>query len=700
MKNDLFARAAIGMATAALFSPAALAQDEGSTLETIVVTGSRSATPLSETPIAIGTVDHTEWEADKAKTFGEVINRVPGVNWNDLGNEQHSMGIRQPISTDAMYQYLEDGIPTRPLGVFNHNALNETNINGIDDVEVVKGAASSLYGSNAVGGAVNMITRAPSRTPTGMLGIRHDNTDKFTRVDSGASNTWGPLGLRMSHYSSRRDSENWLSYAGASKDAITLRGQYDLNATSYLKASLVHSSLEADTSGGLSEQQYLTQPEQSPNTFTWRRNDATRASLAWEGETTENGVTTVTAFGRDNNHDQLPSYRVSSCEVSASCPTGVKGIINSNKVKSLGLDLKHEENFDWMRAKLVTGVYIDRSQNDYTSDNLAITRVNGINVSYVENNDVNPRGRRDYTADISNDALFAQFEFSPAKDWRLVAGARYDSIRYDYENHLTPGANFGAADEKRSFSRLSPKLGATWMPSKQASLYANWSQGFTPPEVGLLYGGYAVPDLKPGVFTNMEFGARAQMSNGVSVDAAVYQLKGRDTIVSYSVAPGLSERRNAGSTRSRGFELALKHKIGAFDWRFGASIARHEYLTYRVSPTVDYSGNEVSSAPEQTVNAQVGWNFLPTSRVALALVHQGRYWMDDANTRRYPGHTLLNLTASHKLGDGWELWAQVRNLTDRRYADSVSLSSNGQASYTVGAPRSLMVGINKSFGAN
>jgi len=66
-----------------------------------------------------------------------------------------AMGIRQPISTNAVYQYLEDGIPIRPLGVFNHNSLNEMNLAGSESVEVVKGAASSLYGSNAVGGAVN-----------------------------------------------------------------------------------------------------------------------------------------------------------------------------------------------------------------------------------------------------------------------------------------------------------------------------------------------------------------------------------------------------------------------------------------------------------------------------------------------------------------------------------------------------------------
>ena len=105
----------------------------------------------------------------------------------------------------------------------------------------------------------------------------------------------------------------------------------------------------------------------------------------------------------------------------------------------------------------------------------------------------------------------------------------------------------------------------------------------------------------------------------------------------------------------------------------------------------------MKAAPKQTVNAQLGWKFTPVSRLALGVVHLGSYWMDDANTTRYAGHTLLNLTASHQLQGGWELWGQVRNLTDKLYADSASRSSSGNA-YSPGAPRSVMVGLNKMFG--
>ena len=96
-------------------------------------------------------------------------------------------------------------------------------------------------------------------------------------------------------------------------------------------------------------------------------------------------------------------------------------------------------------------------------------------------------------------------------------------------------------------------------------------------------------------------------------------------------------------------------------------------------------------------------------RVALEVVKQSDYWMNDANTVRYDGHTLLNLRGSYQFAKGWEAWLQGRNLTDELYADSASSSYTGnsavaaynpltQDQYAAGAPRSIMVGLNYRFG--
>jgi outer membrane receptor protein involved in Fe transport len=280
---------------------------------------------------------------------------------------------------------------------------------------------------------------------------------------------------------------------------------------------------------------------------------------------------------------------------------------------------------------------------------------------------------RNFQANINNVAAFAQWEFSPIEKMRFVTGGRIDTIRYDFHNKLSPAgsANFGAPDESRSFSHFSPKVGATYALRKDASVYTNISQGFTPPEVSQLYGKTGIPDLKPSTYDNYEVGLRMAFLNGaLKLDSALYRLDGRDTIVNYTVSPGNSENRNAGRTRSQGLELGLTYDAGAFDMRFGTTVATHRFQQYQVSGTLDYSGKEMPQSPRDITTAELGYKPMPGARIALELVHQGAYWMDNANTVRYPGHALLNLRATYQFAKGWEAWLQARNLADKHYADS------------------------------
>lgn len=676
-------------------------------LDEVVVSGSRTTEKLSETPMAIGAVNNRALKRDKPKTMGDAINRIAGVSWVDLGNEQHMMGIRQPNSTNAVYQYLEDGIPIRPLGVFNHNSLNELNLAGAERVEVVKGAASSLYGSNAVGGAVNFITARPSPTPEASIGFRNEAVAGYRREDFGASDTWGDAGVRFSQYSSHRSAGNWQQYSKGNKDSATLRGDYALDDSSLIHAVLSYNNLDSATPGSLNPADYHATPGKSYQTFSWRKDKTTRLSLGWEGETRQNGLTSVTLFGRENDHGQLPNYTITACTIGATCPTGYRGTINNNHVSSTGLDVKHQQDFDLLSSRLIAGLYYDQSPNSYKSDNLDVTRnaVTSVYTGYAPNTTY-LAGVRDYQTYITNTALFVQWESSLLDKVRVVVGGRNDSISYTFVNHLAPGANFGAPSETRNFSHFSPKVGATYTLSERASVYANASQGFTPPEVSALYGKSAIPDLKPATYDNYELGLRmAFFERALKLDAALYRLDGRDTIVSYSIAPGNSEYRNAGRTRSSGMELGLGWEFGAFDGRLGTSIASHRFVQYQTSATVSYSGKEMPVAPN-TVSAEIGYKPVQDGRVALEVVQQSAYWMNNANTVRYDGHTLLNMRGNYKFGGGWEAWLQGRNLTDRLYADTASSSYSGTGVYTpntqdqfsTGAPRSVMVGLNYAFG--
>lgn len=668
-------------------------------MEVVVVSASRMETALADTPASLGKLDSTQIRQQEATFTGEVLNKVPGVFMTDLGNEQHSMSIRLPISTNAYYLYMEDGIPIRPLGLFNHNSLYEVNLDGTGSIEVIKGPASSLYGSNAVGGTVNLLTEAAPAFNTGMIGIS-GSEEGYVRSDfiAAAGNNTG--GVRAAGYVSQRNS-GWQDHNDADKQSFTVRTDYRFDETTLWTNVLTYNKLKTDMPGSLGETDYRTRPGYSYNTFTWRDVDASRAYSRLQGEWNDGGKTSITVFARQNSTAQLPSYLIFNTS-----PGNAVGRINDNDFLSFGADVQHAQSFNWADSRLVTGMYADSTNNNYSEDNLAIVRdMNTLQyIGYQQTS-----ARRDYEVDLENVAFYTQFELSPFDNARLVLGGRYDTMKYDYTNHLLPGTTTGAPSEVRDFEKATFRLGFIYSLGESSSLYSNLSEGFTPPEVSGLYGRLAVPDLKESTYTNLDIGIRQRLwDNRIHLDASVYRLEGDDEIVNFTIMPGLSEPRNAGSTVHEGIEVGIDMLL-ADEWSASVSAAysTHEYDDYRVSTTLDYSGNDMPNAPQTVANTELAYqpNWLNGSRFAVEWIHIDKYWMDNANAVRYDGHDLINLRASYSI-QGWTLWTKLVNVTDEHYAEVASSSYNGiaaydpdrQNTYTPGAPRTLFIGFRYTFG--
>ena len=99
-------------------------------LQPVIVSASREGQARQDAPIAISKINSVQIQDTKATALYQLLNKVPGVYMVNLGNEQHTMAIRQPITYNALYLYMEDGVPIRPTGIFNHNALYEINMTG------------------------------------------------------------------------------------------------------------------------------------------------------------------------------------------------------------------------------------------------------------------------------------------------------------------------------------------------------------------------------------------------------------------------------------------------------------------------------------------------------------------------------------------------------------------------------------------
>lgn len=683
------------------------AEDDSHPGDTIVVTGSRADTPLRSTPASLDFISRESLETRRASFLGEALNRLPGVYMTDLGNEQHSMSIRQPLSYSAVYLYLEDGIPIRPLGLFNHNALYEMNLEGAGSLELIKGPASSLYGSNAVGGTVNFLTEAPSQTGHGRLGL-HASDAGYQRGTVNVSSSHDNVGARLAGYVSR-NSGGEQPYNSGEKESLSTRVDWALNAKTQLIGTASYHHLRADMPGSLFEKDFRSHRPVSYHRFTYREVQASRATLALQGDWLSAGQTTLTLYGRDNSTEQLPSYAISH---NAADSRIASGRFNDNDFRSLGIDARQVAQFDWLESRLILGATLDATDNTLIEDNLTISRnpSDGRYLSYrVRDN------RRDYAVTLNNRAVYGQWEWTPLTDVRAVIGARQDTIQYDFTNHKTPSAQTGAPSEVRTFSHMSPKLGAIWSPSSDRSLFINIAQGFTPPEITALYGTLAVPNLSESVFDNAEIGLRQRLSDDVGLDLTAYRLDGDNEIVSFALEPGKSEPRNAGQTRHQGLELGLNWFINE-QWLLDLAAARssHRFLRYDVSERLNFAGNAIPASPKWLGNIELTYKpqFLPGVSVALEWLHLGRYWMNNANTVPYAGHDLAHLRASYRRG-AWDFWFKAQNLTDQHYAETASSTfnpnplnptvspdylPNTQNSYSAGMPRTLSLGLSYEWG--
>jgi outer membrane receptor protein involved in Fe transport len=282
---------------------------------------------------------------------------------------------------------------------------------------------------------------------------------------------------------------------------------------------------------------------------------------------------------------------------------------------------------------------------------------------------------------------------------RIVASLRYDLFHYRFDNHLKPSAYSGSPDTSNNFSAVSPKIGFTYNFNRHLGIYANYSQGFVPPQVTEMYKGVKVPNLNPSVFYNYEAGGwLTLLQNKLSADVSIYYLKGTNEVVSVKLDDGSTENRNAGRTAHKGIELGINAQpIKDLSLRFSGAYSRHEFTNFN-EKGVKYDGNEMNGAPNWIYNAEAWYrpSFVKGLRLGLEWQHVGSYWLDPQNTAKYAGYDAIHV----RIGYQWknlEVWANLINAGDSYYAYTASKSSFGY-SYNPAEPRNINVGVAYDFG--
>ncbi|MGN6397745.1 MAG: TonB-dependent receptor [Mucilaginibacter sp.] len=677
-------------------------------LQPVIVTASREKQQRREAPIAITQLNATQIKDTKATALYQLLNKVPGVYMVNLGNEQHTMAIRQPITYNALYLYMEDGLPIRPTGIFNHNSLYEINMSGVKDIEVIKGPASSLYGSNSIGGAVNFITQGPPTGYAGNVSLQGDNYH-YRRIDADGGFTSGKFGVYAGGYIAHQTG-SWQDYSDFDKYSGNFKTVYDFNNTTKLTTAASYNYLNTQTPGSLDSAHFYNKSYGSNQRFTYRKVNAFRASTRLDHTWNDKNATFITLFYRYNSTAQLPSYYISDVRDAAGAYLSSNGQVNDQKFNSYGLLAQHRADFSFLNSRLITGLYIDDSPSSYYAQFLDIQK--DVADNYYTSFTNTGRYIDQYRIKLFNTAAYAQYEIKPLEALRIVMGLRYDRVHYDFENGLPPGQTKYKQQEANNFNIAAPKLGLTYNLGNNTGLYANYSVGFQPPETTGLYNSRQTVSLKQATFYNYEVGGWLSVfDKKVYAEVSLYDLEGRNEIISQLQPDNTTQNENAGATRHRGIEYSITYApVHELTFRFGGTNARHTYLDYSEVATnyttgnsvvTVYNGKRMNNAPAWIATGEITYKpiFLPGLRIAPEWQHINRYFTNPANTKVYPGYDICNLRLGYDFkqsAKGLGIWFNVLNITDKLYATTVTSNQYGDT-YSAAPPRVYTLGVSYAF---
>src|SRR5690606_27503316 len=327
---------------------------------------------------------------------------------------------------------LENGVPTRSPAFFNHNALYEVNVAQANGVEVTKGPGSALYGSDAMGGVINVLTNKPITEDR--LGLTLEaGPDDWRRAQFNGARVLGEhhLALRVDN----TESEGWRENNDFTRTSLNLVWQ---TGVAGFDVNTVYSgtTLNMNTGGtGLNETDYRNNPAKAGNLIGYRDVQSQRLSSAWQ-KTVGAGDLTITPYWRSNRLEYIATWTLNTGRpvprAGAMVLDSQDAHINNSGDDSYGTQLMYKQDISaWENAFWIAGIdldyskgfteqtYIERTDNDLGSYWLSYRAVRSI---------------YDYDVNFTAVSPYVHMETDLGHHWRINAGLRYDSVRYDYTN--------------------------------------------------------------------------------------------------------------------------------------------------------------------------------------------------------------------------------------------------------------------------
>jgi iron complex outermembrane receptor protein len=663
---------------------------------------------LLSAPLAVTVIGKNELENRRDISIDEVLRTVPGVfaqsryGTSDVrlvirGFGARGAGERSNAGTSRGVRVLLDGIPeTEPDG---RTSFDLVDLAAARRVEVVRSNASALYG-NAAGGVLDISTVGYIDRPfagasqmVGSFGLLRTVLDAGTKVGEGSLNA---TFTNTTH-------DGWRAHSDARRSLLSSAYVANPSPTTAARLFLTLANDLFHIPGPLT----LAEAETTP-----------RAANATYAARDERRYNRVGRIGVTVDHDldgnsSLSAMMFFNPKVLQRSERGTFRDFNRYHFGGNAVFRAESRLGDAVRGSTIIGT--DAAHQDGT-------------ILFYSLTPAGTRGTelRDNKAEsATNTGLFAQQGFLFGDRVNLEVGARYDDIRYDYRNFITP-----QIDAAKSFRRLTPKFGVSFLASPAHSFYANLGGGVEAPagnetDPAGTFGQDTVVAINPLLeairSTTYELGTKHFIDVGraylesFSYDAALYRTEVRNEIIPYR---GGRFYFSAGKVRREGVELGTAvDGVNGFSVRGSMTWSRNRYTEYAVDSvhygvpgrTASYAGNDVAGLPDVFYGFSVAHDIslgLPLA-ARLDVRGVGDYFLDDANAVSVPGYQTLDLTLALRtleMGSGAQLsgFVTVSNLLDRRFIGSAYTNPdivNGVAvAYEPGSPRSLVVSLSISRG--
>ncbi len=664
----------------------------------IVVSGSRSEQEKDALPVSVEVINRETIESKQINDIRDAVRDLPNVSvkrsparfglaQGNTGRDNNAgFNIRGLDGNRVLL--LTDGIRTPRSYVFSANAFGRDyfDIGLIERIEILKGPASALYGSDGLAGLVNFITRDPSsflrdgRSFGGSASVSYSGDDNGRRAGvtlAGKPNEtlqW----LLSANLGRSHELENRGSYNVPNVDRTTPNPQRDRSGALLAKVILtpnadqrhgftfehIEKTSRYDLLSGLAKPPYASTSVVGLNA----RTDLQRDRFTYDGRLRLDSVVAdslqaTVSYQKSKSREYIFEDRFSAADRS-------RDVTYDESTWQFGLQAdKLVRTGDWAQ-KITYG--FDYARTNVENLQTGLQPPNG--ESY-------PLKRFPDTRETSS-AFYVQDEFIHDR-WSITPGIRFDRFSLDAKQ-----AGFNAQAVSLSGSAVSPKLGVLFRATPQWSVYGNYASGFKAPnafQVNNFFentiSGYKTipnPNLKPEKSQNVELGVRGR-TGLLSFDVAAFTGNYKDLIENdrqvggvfgSRVNPATFQSVNIGRARISGFEV--KGELDFTDNGMGFSVP----FAWGQTRGRDRSNNRpLNSIDPRKINLGLAYK-APAWSVRLDAVHHAAKKRSDVDSAEIttggvqfltPSATTLDLSAQWRINRDLRLNASITNLTNKRY---------------------------------